>query len=211
MTIELKDKMELLYSDGTRRYVCQQFPNLWTLYDHAKRPVLQMATTKELQDYIRQGLYRLPDDRTQKELAADGAASAAKAKQQFNWGMGPKPGATFDPAGPGNIGDWLDSLTSEQRKSCPVSEGVLRYFADALAYVAYVSKVGNDKHNPGQHLHWSRGKSMDHADCIARHLATRGGRDPDSQVLHSGYAAWRALANLQIEIMNLHANKERVL
>jgi hypothetical protein len=52
---------------------------------------------------------------------------------------------------------------------------------------------------------------MDHADCIVRHLATRGGRDPDSQVLHSGYAAWRALANLQIEIMNLHANGERVL
>lgn len=95
----------------------------------------------------------------------------------------------------------LDKMTSEERKNRPMATGVLDYFPDALAYVAHVSKIGNDKHNPGQSLHWSKDKSSDHADCIVRHLIDRGSLDPDG-VRHSGYLAWRALALLQIEIEN---------
>ena len=93
----------------------------------------------------------------------------------------------------------LDSMTSQERKDRPVYSGVLNYFPDAIAYVAMVSKLGNDKHNPGQPLHWSREKSSDHTDCCARHLIDAGKFDPDG-VRHSGYLAWRALANLQIEL-----------
>ena len=88
---------------------------------------------------------------------------------------------------------------SARRKNIPIVTGVLDYFPLALAYVAYVSKYGNDKHNPGEPLHWSRDKSTDHADCIGRHILERGGLD-ENNIRHSGYLAWRALANLQLEL-----------
>ena len=87
---------------------------------------------------------------------------------------------------------------SAERKRTPLCSGVLDYFTAALAEVAKVSWVGNDQHNPGQPLHWSRGKSRDHADCIMRHLAERGGFD--GPVRHSAALAWRALALLQEEL-----------
>lgn len=90
--------------------------------------------------------------------------------------------------------------TTEARKEIPLASGVLDYFPAALAEVAKVSKAGNDKHNPGQPLHWARGKSMDQADCIARHLLERGGIDPETGQLHSAQMAWRALALLQLEL-----------
>ena len=86
-----------------------------------------------------------------------------------------------------------------ERKATPIASGVLDYFPDALAEVARVSKMGNDQHNPGQPLHWARGKSTDHPDCIVRHLADRGTRDVDN-ARHSAKVAWRALALLQEEI-----------
>lgn len=85
------------------------------------------------------------------------------------------------------------------RKGMPITTGVLDYFPLALAEVAVVSKAGNDQHNPGQPLHWARGKSTDHADCIARHLIDRGSRDTDG-MRHSAKLAWRALAHLQTEL-----------
>lgn len=88
---------------------------------------------------------------------------------------------------------------SAERKAIPLASGVLDYFPNALAAVAQVSKAGNDQHNPGQPLHWSRGKSTDHADTIVRHLVDRGKVDSDGQ-LHSAKVAWRALALLEEEL-----------
>lgn len=82
------------------------------------------------------------------------------------------------------------------RKESPIASGVLDYFPDALAAVAYVSKVGNDQHNPGEPMHWARGKSSDHADCIIRHLADRDFLDTD-HLPHVAKVAWRALALCQ--------------
>lgn len=87
---------------------------------------------------------------------------------------------------------------SATRKEYPMAEGLLDYFPDALAEVSKVSYYGNKKHNPGQPLHHSRGKSMDHADCIMRHLAGRGGFD--GEIRESASLAWRALALLQEEL-----------
>lgn len=89
---------------------------------------------------------------------------------------------------------------SDERKAVPLASGCLDYFPDALVAVAKVSKAGNDKHNPGQPLHWQRGKSEDHADCVARHLIDRGKTDPDTGLLHTAEMAWRALALLQVEL-----------
>jgi hypothetical protein len=88
-------------------------------------------------------------------------------------------------------------VDSQARKDTPVYSGVIAYFPLALAAVAQLSKAGNDKHNPGQPLHWSKDKSNDHLDCVARHLLEAGTVDPDDGFLHDVKLAWRALANLQ--------------
>lgn len=89
---------------------------------------------------------------------------------------------------------------SKRRKGIPLCTGVLDYFPDALEAVAQLSKAGNDKHNPGQPLHWSREKSGDHADCIVRHMRDRGTIDQETGLLHDVAVAWRALAQAQLAI-----------
>lgn len=86
-----------------------------------------------------------------------------------------------------------------ERKEIPVASGCIDYFPAALVAIAKLSKKGNDQHNPGMPLHWSRGKSNDHADTIMRHFLERGTIDTDG-VRHSTKLAWRALANLQVEL-----------
>jgi hypothetical protein len=80
-----------------------------------------------------------------------------------------------------------------------MADGLLYYFPAALAEVARVSKIGNDQHNPGQPMHWARGKSTDHANKILRHQVDAGGFDKDG-TRHSAKVAWRALAQLQEEL-----------
>lgn len=92
--------------------------------------------------------------------------------------------------------------TAAERKERPIARGVLDYFPDALAEIAYVSFKANQQHNPGEEMHWAKGKSTDHADCLLRHLIQRGTRDDDG-LLHTAKAAWRALALLQTEIEKL--------
>lgn len=103
------------------------------------------------------------------------------------------------PAGPSVV---VLPTDSKERKDTPIYSGVLAYFPRALAYVAKVSKAGNDKHNPGEPLHWSKDKSNDHADCCARHLIEQGKTDHETGLKHSGYLAWRALALLETELGN---------
>lgn len=84
---------------------------------------------------------------------------------------------------------------SAERKSIPVLSGVVRYAPAALVCVAVVSRVGNDKHNPGQPLHHARGKSNDHPDCLLRHEIDAG--DEPDELEHAACEAWRALIKLQ--------------
>jgi hypothetical protein len=88
---------------------------------------------------------------------------------------------------------------AKERKRIPIATGVLDYFTAALAEVAKVSYAGNEQHNPGEPLHWARGKSADHEDTMLRHFIERGTRDVDGQ-RHSAKMAWRALAILQMEL-----------
>jgi hypothetical protein len=90
-------------------------------------------------------------------------------------------------------------LDAQERKGIPICTGVLDYFPDALMEIARVSKAGNEQHNPGQELHWARGKSTDQSDTIIRHLMDRGLVDTDG-LRHSAKAAWRCLALLQEEL-----------
>lgn len=89
---------------------------------------------------------------------------------------------------------------SKKRKDTPMARGLLDYFPAALAEISRLSLAANEKHNPGEPLHWARGKSTDHADCILRHLVDRGLVDPEDGIRHSVKVAWRALALLQEEM-----------
>jgi len=89
---------------------------------------------------------------------------------------------------------------SMARKGTPVFYGFLNYFPDAVAEVARLSLAANDKHNPGEPLHWSKEKSNDHADCLVRHLLEHGEIDPDDGFSHTVKVAWRAMALLQMEL-----------
>lgn len=100
---------------------------------------------------------------------------------------------------PAQIVEAVLPLDSVARKEIPVFSGVLAYFPLAIAAVARLSKRGNDKHNPGQPLHWSRDKSQDHEDCIARHLLDVDVLDDTTGEYEDAVSlAWRALAKLQL-------------
>lgn len=92
-----------------------------------------------------------------------------------------------------------------ERKRHPIATGFLDYFPDAIAAISELSFIGNQQHNPGQPLHWARGKSSDEDDTAMRHFMQRGTRDKDG-VRHSVKAAWRMLAFLQKEIESERAS-----
>lgn len=106
---------------------------------------------------------------------------------------------------------------SVERKNYPILSGCINYFPAALAGVARISKIGNDKHNPGEPLHHARGKSTDHPDCIVRHLIDvqdllaqekRSALTPkgiEDLLLEVSSLAWRALAYSQ-ELHEKYAN-----
>lgn len=89
---------------------------------------------------------------------------------------------------------------SAERKQYPIYEGLFAYFPDALADVAHISYLGNEKHNPGEPLHWARNKSADHLDCVARHLlqAQWQFNGTDETELHMAEEIWRSLAAYQL-------------
>lgn len=92
----------------------------------------------------------------------------------------------------------LRSKTSQERKGEPILSGCMAYFPDALAAVARVSVAGNNKHNPGEPLHWARGKSMDQLDAAVRHILTPEVVDKETGEVELAQAAWRCLAQLQL-------------
>lgn len=101
--------------------------------------------------------------------------------------------------------NWGLPTDSAARKRHPIVTGFLDYFPAAAAGVAFISWAGNEKHNPGQELHWARGKSTDQEDCIGRHTLERGEYEyietPTAiyAVPHSMCRAWRAMAAAQLD------------
>lgn len=88
---------------------------------------------------------------------------------------------------------------AKERKHLPIASGVMDYFTSALIEVSKVSFFGNEQHNPGEEMHWARGKSGDQADTMIRHFMERGKLDTDG-LRHSAKMVWRALAILQLEL-----------
>lgn len=88
------------------------------------------------------------------------------------------------------------------RKKIPAA-AVLDYFDAAIVEIAKALQAGNDEHNPGEDLHWARGKSPDQDHALIRHFLERGTVYVDRNgvvVRHSTSLAIRALMLLQIEL-----------
>ena len=106
-----------------------------------------------------------------------------------------------------NIKQMVLPTGSKERKQLPLFMGVFNYFPDAVVAVAHQSQVGNDKHNPGEPLHWAREKSNDDWDCLTRHQldlwqAIQSG-DAEAIKEHAGALAWRGLAVAQKALEDL--------
>jgi hypothetical protein len=88
----------------------------------------------------------------------------------------------------------------DARKALPVYSFLTGYFPDAIMELVKVSVEGNKQHNPGEPLHWARGKSMDQLNTAVRHIFDHGmGNTHDSDgTLHLAKAAWRLLAEIQL-------------
>ncbi len=93
---------------------------------------------------------------------------------------------------------------SKERKEIPIFSGFISYFPDAMAAVASHSFKSNEKHNPGEPLHWAREKSTDQLDALARHLTELGmlANDPDimEKIELLKAIVWRGMAELQLTI-----------
>jgi hypothetical protein len=81
--------------------------------------------------------------------------------------------------------------------------------------VSWISRVGNDKHNKGEPLHWAKEKSSDEPDAEVRHMLdfVRGlppdpGLEPLGDLGHLASKAWRALAHLQRACDQVRAGAE---
>lgn len=91
---------------------------------------------------------------------------------------------------------------AKARKAIPLYTFLTQYFPDAIAALVKVSVDGNAQHNPGEPMHWSRGKSADQLDAAMRHLFDHGvgirfGADGQRTLAQ---AAWRLLAQLQLDL-----------
>lgn len=109
------------------------------------------------------------------------------------------------------------SLPTENkgRKAIPLYAFLTGYFPDAIVELVRVAVAGNEQHNPGEPLHWARGKSMDQLNTAMRHLFDHGqgatyDTEPDAvlaaidfegrgyRTMHLAKAAWRLLAEIQL-------------
>lgn len=99
----------------------------------------------------------------------------------------------------------------DARKALPLFTFLTEYFPDAILEVTKVSVAGNVQHNPGEKLHWARGKSMDQLNTAMRHIFDHGmGNVYDNEppevlacigedgTMHLAKAAWRLLAEIQL-------------
>jgi hypothetical protein len=91
------------------------------------------------------------------------------------------------------------------RKALPLFDFLTKYFPLAVVELTKVAVAGNEQHNPGEPLHWARGKSMDQLNTAMRHMFDHGmGNVYDETsptvgpTMHLAKAAWRLLAEVQL-------------
>ena len=98
---------------------------------------------------------------------------------------------------------------SAARKALPLLTFLKGYFPRTFVALTRHSVAANEKHNPGEPLHWSRDKSNDHGNCIIRHQLECDGHstDPDTGELIEVAVAWRACAQSELALDALALRK----
>lgn len=96
----------------------------------------------------------------------------------------------------------LPTDDKSRKEDWPLWDFMFGYFPKAWLKVVEVAVQGNKQHNPGEPLHWARGKSMDQLNTAFRHLFDYGtGTKVDSDgVPHLAKAIWRLMAQLQLDV-----------
>lgn len=90
----------------------------------------------------------------------------------------------------------------KERKQLQLYTFMFNYFPDAWLEVVRIARLGNEQHNPGEPLHWARGKSTDQMNAAFNHVFDYGtGARVDSDGgYHLAKAVWRLMAQLQLDI-----------
>ena len=91
----------------------------------------------------------------------------------------------------------------------PLMTALMDVFPNSMRAIAAHTLYGSQKHNPGGMKHWAFHVSANHADAAIGHLMERGNIDTESGSSHSVAAAWRALANLETELIEKGAKPGR--
>lgn len=94
----------------------------------------------------------------------------------------------------------------QERKKLQLYTFMFNYFPDAWLEVVRVARLGNEQHNPGEPLHWARGKSTDQMNAAFNHIFDYGfgeRRDVDG-AYHLAKAVWRLMAQLQLDLEQRH-------
>src|SRR6185436_4157756 len=90
----------------------------------------------------------------------------------------------------------------KERKQLQLYTFMFHYFPDAWLEVVRIARLGNEQHNPGEPLHWARGKSTDQMNAAFNHVFDYGaGQRVDSDGgYHLAKAIWRLMAQLQLDV-----------
>jgi len=90
----------------------------------------------------------------------------------------------------------------KERKQLQLYTFMFNYFPDAWLEVVRIARLGNEQHNPGEPLHWARGKSTDQMNAAFNHVFDYGtGQRVDSDGgYHLAKAIWRLMAQLQLDV-----------
>ena len=122
----------------------------------------------------------------------------------------------------------LYSENDKERKNTPVFKMRTRYFPKALREVTKVCVANNVRYNPDKEpadINWARGKSADQLGSLDRHITER---EVDGKVFEAidpaiaakvGFdriyvmaeAAWRALAQLELDIEAMEAKAPEIV
>lgn len=90
----------------------------------------------------------------------------------------------------------------QERKKLQLYTFMFNYFPDAWLEVVRVARLGNEQHNPGEPLHWARGKSTDQMNAAFNHVFDYGSgvKKDASGSYHLANAIWRLMAQLQLDL-----------
>lgn len=106
----------------------------------------------------------------------------------------------------------VGKMTDAERKALPIGDALL-YFPLAFMAFAEVCKIANEQHNPGQSMHWARGKSKDQLNTNIRHIfddALGLEKDPADGCWMLAKSLFRVGAALEIKMEAAAARDEKV-